>query len=169
MVTKAIHIEVVSSLSTEAFIHTRNRFIARRGCPNFMYSDNATNVQGANHLLEEVYLFFKNQKNLAEINNMFVTREIEWCFIPPLSSHWGGLWEAGVKSAKFHLRRIVGNAMLTFEELTTVLAQIEAILNSRPLCPVSSGPSDLNCLTPAHFLIGEPLTSIPERDVSDKT
>lgn len=168
MVTKAIHIEVVSSLSTEAFIHTLNRFIARRGCPNFIYSDNATNFQGANHLLKEVYLFFKNQKNLAEINNMLVTREIEWCFIPPLSPHWGGLWEAGVKSAKFHLRRIVGNAMLTFEELTTVLAQIEAILNSRPLCPVSSDPSDLNCLTPAHFLIGEPLTSIPEKDVSDK-
>lgn len=94
------------------------------------------------------------------------SREIQWKFIPPNSPHWGGLWEAGIKSAKFHIRRVVGNSNLTFEELSTVLAQIEAILNSRPISALSNDPSDLSCLTPAHFLIGEPMTSYPEKDTA---
>ncbi|KAG5872451.1 hypothetical protein JTB14_008951 [Gonioctena quinquepunctata] len=90
-----------------------------------------------------------------------------WKFIPPRSPHWGGgLWEAAVKGAERHLYRIIGNSQLTFEELSTVLAQIEAILNSRPLCPISSDPKDLEVLTPGHFLIGRSLTSYPELDAT---
>ncbi|XP_050307513.1 uncharacterized protein LOC126744199 [Anthonomus grandis grandis] len=89
----------------------------------------------------------------------------KWKFIPPNSPHWGGLWEAGIKATKTFLKKIVGDNQLSFEEFSMVLAQIEAILNSRPLCPVSSDPNDFCCLTPSHFLIGEPLTSYPERDL----
>ena len=92
---------------------------------------------------------------------------IEWGFIPPYSPHLGGLWEAGVKSCKYHLRRVMGNTLFTFEELTTSLVQIEACLNSRPLSPLSSDPSDLKPLTPGHFLIGEPLTSLPDNNLTD--
>lgn len=93
--------------------------------------------------------------------------EIQWKFIPPRSPHWGGIWEAAIKSAKYHLTRIVGKAHLTFEEMSTILAQIESILNSRPLTPISNDPRDLESLTPGHFLIGRNLTSFPERDISE--
>lgn len=66
----------------------------------------------------------------------------------------GGIWEAAVKSAKFHLKRIAAEASLKYDELSTLLTQIEAILNSRPHTPLSNDPNDLNVLTPAHFIIG---------------
>jgi len=91
---------------------------------------------------------------------------IEWTFIPPYSPHLGGIWEAGVKSCKYHLKRIMGNTLFTFEKITTALVQIEACLNSRPISPLSSDPADLLPLTPRHFLIGGPLTSLPEIDLS---
>lgn len=166
LATKAVHIELVSSLSTESFLLTLKRFIARRGQPTTIFSDNGTNFHGAHNQLKDLYHFFKSKSNLDSIQAFLISREIEWKFIPPNSPHWGGLWEAGIKATKYHIRRVVGNSNLTFEELATVLAQIEAILNSRPLCPLSNDPSDMTCLTPAHFLIGEPLTSYPEKDIS---
>lgn len=85
-----------------------------------------------------------------------------WKFIPPGAPHFGGLWEASVKSVKYHLRRIIGEHKLTYEEMTTLLAQIEACLNSRPLHALSNEPSDLTALTPGHLLIGESLLCVPE-------
>ncbi|XP_071577728.1 uncharacterized protein [Temnothorax nylanderi] len=79
----------------------------------------------------------------------------------------GGLWEAGIKSVKTHLRRILSEALLTFEEMYTVCTQVEAVLNSRPLTPISNDPTDLAPLTHGHFLIGEALTSIPEPNWSE--
>lgn len=83
-------------------------------------------------------------------------------FNPPISPHFGGLWEAGVKSIKYHLKRIIGESTLTFEEITTVLSQIEACLNSRPLSPMTSDSTDLEVLTPGHFLIGSSMLLPPE-------
>ncbi|XP_077277117.1 uncharacterized protein LOC143905530 [Temnothorax americanus] len=87
--------------------------------------------------------------------------------IPPNSPHFGGLWESAVKAAKHHMRRALGTASFTAEELGTVVTQIEACLNSRPLSPMSSDPSDLEPLTPGHFLIGAPLNSIIEPDLTE--
>jgi hypothetical protein len=67
-----------------------------------------------------------------------------WHFIRPASPHFGGLWEAGVKSIKFHLKQTIGNSILNFEELCTVLIQIEGVLNSRLLCPLTDNIEDLD-------------------------
>ncbi|XP_018393393.1 PREDICTED: uncharacterized protein LOC108772368 [Cyphomyrmex costatus] len=163
--TKAIHLELVSELSTAAFIATLRRFIGRRGVPRKICSDNATNFVGAKRELEEIYSFVRSAVK-DSIDNVLIEMGIEWSFIPPYSPHLGGLWEAGVKACKYHLKRVMGNTLLTFEELYTVLVQIEACLNSRPLSPLSSNPLDLQPLTPGHFLTGAPLTSLPEVDLS---
>ncbi|XP_028042590.1 uncharacterized protein LOC114252291 [Bombyx mandarina] len=98
-------------------------------------------------------------ENSEEIVSLAANDNINLSFIPPYSPHFGGLWEAGVKSCKHHLRRAVGNSHLTYEEFSTVLAQIEAVLNSRPIHPMSADPNDLRPLSPGHFLIGRPLTA----------
>ena len=94
---------------------------------------------------------------------------IEWHLNPPHATHFGGLWESAVKSSKHHLRRVIGNQQLTFEELYTLLTQVESCLNSRPLTPLSSDSRDLNPLTPGHFLIGDALTALPHPNLRDIT
>ena len=93
---------------------------------------------------------------------------IEWNFIPPNAPHFGGLWEAGIKSAKHHLRRTMGNHVLTFEELTTLFCQIESILNSRPIGVISKDPKDGEDLTPAHLICGMKLENFPTIENSKK-
>ena len=95
-----------------------------------------------------------------------IDNNIKFKFIPPYAPHFGGLWEAGVKSCKYHIRRVIGTAHLTYEEFSTVLAQIEAVLNSRPISPLSSDPDDMLPLSPGHFLIGRPLTAPAAEDLT---
>lgn len=166
LATKAIHIEAVSDLTSRAFIAAFKRLTGRRGMVVHLYSDNGTNFVGANKIFE------KEEKKMAEqlfvdLQEQLAKQKTTWHFIPPASPHFGGLWEAGVKSIKYHLKRTVGNAMLSFEELSTVLVQIEGCLNSRPLCPLSDDIDDLDVLTPGHFLVGEPIVSSVEQDYTD--
>lgn len=92
--------------------------------------------------------------------------KINWHFVPARSPHFGGLWEAAVKSCKHHLKRVLNQTPLSYEEFYSILTQVEAVLNSRPLIPISSDPADLEVLTPGHFLIGRPLTAVPQRDLT---
>ncbi|XP_061397327.1 uncharacterized protein LOC133333008 [Musca vetustissima] len=161
--TKAAHLEAVSDLSSEAFIAALKRFIGRRGVPTKICCDNATNFIGAERKLNEFHHHFHQEANKAAIADFASTKFIEFSFIPPRAPHFGGLWEAAVKSAKGHLFRTLHNARLTFEELSTALVEIEAILNSRPIGSLSTDPNDLEALTPGHLLIGCPLQSVPEK------
>ncbi|XP_043259317.1 uncharacterized protein LOC122401315 [Colletes gigas] len=167
LATKAVHLEVASDLSTDAFLNALKRFVARRGRCREIYSDNGTNFVGARNEMQRIKEFFADQKRRDTLSEFTVTEGMQWHFIPPYSPHFGGLWESCVKSAKRPLTRVVGETRQTFEELATVLAQIEACLNSRPLCPVSTDPTDLNPLTPGHFLTGSPLMDLPYPDVTD--
>lgn len=159
--TRAIHLELVTNLTTEAYLLALKRFISRRGKPLEIYSDNGKTFVGA---LKEFSKFLENTQN--DILEFSANNSIRFTFIPPYTPHFGGLWEAGVKACKFHLYCVMGNAHLTYEELSTVLAQIEAVLNSRPISPMSTDPNDLLPLSPAHFLIGRPLTAPASRDLT---
>lgn len=162
MLTRAIHVELVSDLTTNAFLAALRRFTSRRGLPCKMFSDNATNFVGAQNELEELARLFEDQQQAKKITDFCTTQGIEWTFIPPRSPHFGGIWEAGVKQVKHHLTRIVGGYKLSYEELYTTLTQIEAVLNSRPLVPSSDDPCDFTAVTPAHFLIGREMQAISE-------
>ncbi|XP_048485432.1 uncharacterized protein LOC125490391 [Plutella xylostella] len=154
LATRAIHLELASDLSTESYLLCLKRLISRRGKVSEIFSDNGRNFLG----LKNDFAKFLSQCS-DEIKSYATSENIKFSFIPPFSPHFGGLWEGGVKSCKYHLRRVVGNAHLTYEEFSTVLTQIEAVLNSRPLTPMSADPDDLTPLSPGHFLIGRPLTA----------
>ncbi|XP_063240264.1 uncharacterized protein LOC134541050 [Bacillus rossius redtenbacheri] len=163
--TKAVHIELASDLSTDVFLAAYKRFIARRGRSSDIYSDCGTNFVGARNQLSELQQLLTSSSHQTTVASSLAHLGVTWHFNPPAAPHFGGLWEAGVKSFKSHLRRVIGEQILTYEELNTVLAQVEAVLNSRPLCPLSADPKDFTPLTPGHFLTLEPLVTIPEPDL----
>lgn len=162
--TKATHIELVTELTAQAFLAAFNRFSARRGLPSHIYSDNGTNFIGANKIIKKEYAAMLKD---SQITNHLTNKSIAWHFIPPRSPHFGGLWEAGVKSTKKHLHKIIDTTLLHYEELNTVLIQIEACLNSRPLIRLTDSHDDFSALTPGHFLIGSEIIAPPAENLLD--
>ncbi|XP_063383320.1 uncharacterized protein LOC134669601 [Cydia fagiglandana] len=151
MVTKAVHLELVTDLTSSAFLAALRRMAARRGAPAHMYSDNGKNFVGGNRKLQEGYQHLQHITDnnfLAEITGM----NIEWHFNAPSWPSAGGIWERAVRSLKHHLKRVVGEQKLTFEEYSTILTLIEGCLNSRPLCALNDDINNLDFLTPNHFL-----------------
>ena len=166
LTVKAVHLEVVSDLTTEAFIAALRRFVARRGCLALIWSDHSSNFVGTKSELKELQSLL-DRATQGAVSDFCSTCNIQWKFIPERAPHFGGIWESAVKGVKTHLKRIVSPVKLTSEEFSTVLSQIEACLNSRPLTPTNS-PDDngVTVLTPGHFLIGKPLVALPDSQLS---
>ncbi|CAG7710011.1 unnamed protein product [Allacma fusca] len=163
--THAIHLELKEDMTTEACLAAIRAFIGRRGKPSEIHSDCGTNLKGASNEMKAFLEQIATTEFTQSIGANLAQQGILWMFNPPHSPHFGGIWEAAVKSAKYHLRRVTDGTTLTRSQYHVLLAQIEGVLNSRPLCPMSSDPSDLQALTPGHFLIGRPIISFPEPDL----
>ena len=118
--TKAVHMELPTDLTTEAFIACLRRFISRRNKPSLLWSDNGTNYVGAHKELEEIQKFLEIKMTQWNISQFCSSQRIEWKFIPLHTPHFGGLWEATVKSFKNHLQKVVSTVKLTYEEMATV-------------------------------------------------
>ncbi|XP_058128365.1 uncharacterized protein LOC131291568, partial [Anopheles ziemanni] len=166
-VTRAVHLELVSSLSTAAFIAALRRFVSKRGLVAELHSDNGTNFKGAANELRKLYDLLSSSQFQAEVTTWSSERGLKWSFIPPGAPHFGGLWEAAVKSMKRHLHRVLGDAATTYEDMVTLLAQVECCLNSRPITPMSDDPADLEALTPGHFITGSNMQQVPDIDLRD--
>ena len=171
LATKAIHLEVSHSLDTDSFIMALRRFIGRRGHPKVIASDNGTNFVGAQRELRDCI----ENWNQDQIKDALLQKNIEWRFNPPAAPHFGGLWERLVGSVKRTMSAILAKRqlVLTDEVLHTVLVEAEALLNSRPLTPVSDDIADLDALTPNHFLLGRASVCLPpdvfyEQDISSR-
>ena len=141
---RAVHIEKLNSLDTSSFMNALVRFIARRGVPDKIRSDNGTNFVGANKELRNA---------VKQLHNVCLQREIEWEFNPPAASNMGGAWERQIRSARKILAAMLTEHSLDDEKLETLFSEVEAIINGRPLTPLSADPNDLGALTPNHLLL----------------
>lgn len=145
---RAVHIEVADSLSTDSFINAMRRFIARRGQVKEFRSDNGTNlVAGCKELNAEIKAW-----NMAQINEELMQKKIVWKFNPPAASHFGGVWERQIRTIRQVFSALLKEQILDGESLCTLMCEVEAIINGRPLTPMSGDISDLSPITPNHIL-----------------
>ena len=151
--TRAVHIEMLNSMESDAFINALNRFMCRRGIPEKMRSDNATNYRGA---YRELLVEFNKMCKSNRVQNHLLSKGLTWEYNPPYASHAGGVWERVIRSARNILNVLIKNQILDDERLTTIFCQVECILNNRPLVPASDDPRDLEPLTPNHLLLLRP-------------
>lgn len=156
-VVRAIHLELLPSLSTEDFILGLRRFIARRGRPARIYCDQGTNFRGAQVLFKKI-----DFSKVLEYSEVY---KISWKFNPPAAPWWGGWWERLVGLTKRLLRKVLGKSTINYVEMETVLCDCESVLNSRPLTFISEGSPDAYPITPSLFIQDIKEAGLPELDV----
>ncbi|XP_055910735.1 uncharacterized protein LOC129945101 [Eupeodes corollae] len=159
---RSVHLEMVRSLATESYLMGLRRFMARRGTPSVIYSDNARTFRRAALELGAINNFFENE----QIQGYLANKRIKWKFIVERAPWWGGFWERLIRTIKNVLKIVIGKAKLSFEQLRTIVVEAEGMVNARPLTYMSSNPLDLTPLTPSHFLIGNCGPSIREASSS---
>lgn len=149
--TRAVHLEMAWSLDTDSFLKAFSRMTDRRGLPIEVISDNGTNFVSGERELRELVALMDQDKIKHSMSN----KGIKWHFNPPRATHFGGFFEAMIKSAKRAIAAVLGEADISDEELLTAITGAEGILNSRPLTYQSADPKDEPVLTPNHFLYGQ--------------
>ena len=155
--SRAVHIEVAESLDTDSFINCLQRFIARRGLPDLIRSDNGRNFVGAERELRQGL----QEWNQERIEGDLSEKGVWWLFNTPTASHMGGAWERQIRSVRRILSGLTREQVMTSEMLITLLVTANGIMNNRPLTPALSNPSDLEPLTPNHLLIHRPAYAPP--------
>lgn len=151
LTTRAIHIEIASTMNTDSCIQCIRNFIARRGRPTEFYSDNGGNFEGADNELSKV----KKEIDIEKMANEFTSCYTTWNFNPPLGQHQGGCWERLIRSVKTCLNDVIPTIHKpTDEQFKNLLVEIEFIINSRPLTFISLEKDTDEALTPNHFLLG---------------
>ena len=149
--SRAIHLELADSLSTDSFINALRRFICRRGNVSSFTSDNGTNLRSTDKELEAGI----QEWNQSQIENYLKQKEIAWHFNSPTASHHGGAFEREIRTIRKTLTSLLNaqNVKLNFDQLHTLLCEVESILNCRPLTRVSNDPEDDRALTPNDILL----------------
>ncbi|XP_057369646.1 uncharacterized protein LOC130690762 [Daphnia carinata] len=165
--TRAVQLEMANGLSMEEFLLCFSRFVSLRGKPKVVYSGNGTNFVAAEHELRQALeeLVTKHQ----ELQTVMARKEIDWHFSPPHGPHFGSVWERIVQSCKRTMKTSIGNCLVTDQVLRTVITEVAALLNARPLTHLSMDPEDPDPLTPNHFLYGgaRPYLPLQLADVED--
>lgn len=158
-VTRAVHLDLVPDLNATTFIRSFKRFSARRGVPARMVSDNAKTFKSATKIISKVL-------SHPEVQCHFTELRMEWNFNLEKAPWWGGIFERMIKSAKRCLKKVVGRASLKYDKLLTIVTEVEAVLNSRPLSYVSMDDIE-EPLTPSHLILGYRVLSLPDPPISD--
>ena len=157
LTVRAVHLEISHSLTTDSFINALRRFIARRGAPDHIYSDNGTNFVGATKILRDSL----REWNQHQINDYLRQQEIRWTFNPPTASHMGGSWERMIRSVRRILSSLLTSQSISEEVLQTAMTEVEWIINSRPLVPITLDPKNEEPLTPNHLLLLKGNPNVP--------
>lgn len=133
------------------------RFIARRGSPNQIRSDNGgCFISAAKEIKAEIAKW-----NEDKLHDFLLQKEIQWLFNPPTASHFGGVWERCIRSIRRILNALLNEQVLDDEGLSSLMCEVESILNNRPLTKLTDDPNDLEVLTPNHLILMRSSTSLP--------
>ena len=157
LVTRACHLELCPFMTSDSFLNAFRRFVARRGQPQILRSDNGSNFVGARRELQQS--LNDSIKNVRE--NVPESMEMRWDLNPLFASQFGGVWERMIHTAKRTLLIILGSKKLTLDFFQTILTETELMLNSRPLTHVADHLDNEEPLTPNHFLVHRPYANLP--------
>ena len=155
---RAVHLELVDDNTANAFLKAFTRFISRRGVPECIISDNAQTFQASSKVLQPLKTQILKE---AECQKFLANHVIKWQFITERAPWWGGFYERMIGLMKRRLKKTIGRDSLNAVELATMLTEIEATLNSRPLTYTYGDIDDGPPLTPSHFLCGHRLLALP--------
>lgn len=157
MTTRCVHLDILSNMDTDSFLMALRRMVARRGTPSEILADQGTNFRGGDNELQTAFASMS-----PHLQSQLAKQKIQFHYNPPNAPHFGGMWEREIRSVKTALHTIIGSQTLTEEVLKTLLIEVEAILNAKPLGYVSSDVADPDPVTPNYLLMGRPDASLPQ-------
>ena len=157
--TRGVHLELTQSLNVPSFLCAFRRFVGRRGLPSRLLSDNAKTFRAASKEIMKL-------SRAPEVTTYLTNNRIIWSFIVEKAPWWGGFWERLVRSVKCPLKKVLGRSSLMYDELNTIIIEIESLINARPITYVFDDQESVSyALSPSQLLYGRRLTSMPNDEV----